>query len=203
MNATCLRSKKTNRQPYSVYGDTISAPDTVHNKTVVASLSARATSSFHLHLSLPRGFVRRFYFWLCRPTRSSLWDDQGFKKNKKNAICSSPWSHSLTLSSLHDVIGSMLGVLLQSLLQFPAVLADFYLSALLLLEEENVDLDLESDDDELHSFPQVQVRVPPWCQPIVRNCQARPGAETPPSYNPHPLLTWRNSLCEWEKGAAS
>lgn len=55
----------------------------------------------------------------------------------------------------------MLGVLLQSLLQFPAVLADFYLSALLLLEEENVDLDLESDDDELHSFPQVQVRVPP------------------------------------------
>lgn len=124
-------------------------------------------------------------------------------KKQKNAICSSPWSHSLTLSSLHDVIGSMLGVLLQSLLQFPAVLADFYLSALLLLEEENVDLDLESDDDELHSFPQVQVRVPPWCQPIVRNCQARPGAETPPSYNPHPLLTWRNSLCEWEKGAAS
>ncbi|KAM8737315.1 ribosomal protein S6 kinase alpha-1 isoform 5-T5 [Acanthopagrus schlegelii] len=49
----------------------------------------------------------------------------------------------------------MLGVLVQSLLHFPAVLADFYLSGLL-EEEEKVDPDLESDDDEWHSFPQVQ-----------------------------------------------
>lgn len=53
----------------------------------------------------------------------------------------------------------MLGVLLQSLLQLPAVLADFYLSGL--LEEGKVDPDLARDDDELHSFAQVQVRVPP------------------------------------------
>lgn len=31
-------------------------------------------------------------------------------------------------------------------------------------------------------------KSPPWCQPIVRNCQARPGAETPPSYTPTPSL---------------
>lgn len=52
----------------------------------------------------------------------------------------------------------MLGVLVRSLLHFQAVLADFYLSAL--LEDGKVDPDLESDDDEWHSFPQVQVRVP-------------------------------------------
>lgn len=68
-----------------------------------------------------------------------------------------PWSHWLTLSSLHAVIGSMLGVLLQSLLQFPAALADFYLSGL--LEEGKTDAHLESSDDELFFLPQVQVRV--------------------------------------------
>lgn len=52
----------------------------------------------------------------------------------------------------------MLGVLLQSLVQLQAVLADFYLSGV--LEEEKVDYDSESDDDEWHSFAQVQVRVP-------------------------------------------
>lgn len=51
----------------------------------------------------------------------------------------------------------MLGDLLLSLVQFPAVLADFYLSGLL-EERGKVDPDLESDDDEWHSFPQVQVR---------------------------------------------
>lgn len=51
----------------------------------------------------------------------------------------------------------MLGVLLQSLVHFPAVLADFYLSGL--LEEEIVDPDLESDDDEWHSFRQVRARA--------------------------------------------
>lgn len=51
----------------------------------------------------------------------------------------------------------MLGVLLQSLLGFPAVLADYYLSGL--LEEEKVDPDLESDDDDWDYYsPQVQVR---------------------------------------------
>lgn len=68
-----------------------------------------------------------------------------------------PWSHWLTLSSLHAVIGSMLGVLVQSLLQLPAVLADFYLSRL--LEEEKPDAELGSDDDESFFLPQVQVRV--------------------------------------------
>lgn len=53
----------------------------------------------------------------------------------------------------------MLGVLLQSLLQFPAVLADFYLSGL--LEGEKSDADLEPSDDESFFFPQVQVRVAP------------------------------------------
>lgn len=52
----------------------------------------------------------------------------------------------------------MLQVLLQSLAHFPAALADFYLSVL--LEEGKVDSDLESDDDEWHSFTQVQVRLP-------------------------------------------
>lgn len=51
----------------------------------------------------------------------------------------------------------MLGVLLQSLLQFPAVLADFYLSGL--LEEEKTDADLELSNDESFFLPQVQVRV--------------------------------------------
>lgn len=90
----------------------------------------------------------------------------------------------------------MLGVLLQSLLQLPAVLADFYLSGL--LEEGKVVPGLESDDDELRSFPQVQVRVPPCCQPIVRSFQARAEAKTPPSFTATPLLTWRNSVraCE-------
>lgn len=68
-----------------------------------------------------------------------------------------PWSHWLTLSSLHAVIGSMLGVLIQSLLHLPAVLADFYLSGL--QGEEHTDADLESDDDESFFLPQVQVRV--------------------------------------------
>lgn len=53
----------------------------------------------------------------------------------------------------------MLGVLLQSLLQFPAVLADFYLSGL--LEGEKTDAELEPSDDESFFFPQVQVRVAP------------------------------------------
>lgn len=53
----------------------------------------------------------------------------------------------------------MLGVLLQSLLHFPAVLADFYLSGL--LEGEKSDADLEPSDDESFFFPQVQVRVAP------------------------------------------
>lgn len=75
------------------------------------------------------------------------------------AFRSLPCSHWLTLSSLHAVIGSMLGVLLQSLLQFPAVLADFYLSGL--LEGEKTDADLEPSDDESFFFPQVQVRVAP------------------------------------------
>lgn len=73
------------------------------------------------------------------------------------ALRSLPWSHWLTLSSLHAVIGSMLGVLLQSLLQFSAVLTDFYLSGL--LEEGKTDADLESSDDESFFLPQVQVRV--------------------------------------------
>lgn len=75
------------------------------------------------------------------------------------AFRSLPWSHWLTLSSLHAVIGSMLGVLLQSLLQFPAVLADFYLSGL--LEGEKTDADLEPSNDVSFFFPQVQVRVAP------------------------------------------
>lgn len=54
----------------------------------------------------------------------------------------------------------MLGVLLQSLLQLPAVLADFYLSGL--LEEGKADPEVESDDDELPwALAQVQVRIPP------------------------------------------
>lgn len=110
--------------------------------------------ALHLHLSLPRGFVCRFYFWLYRPSQST----REAIKSQSNAQWSSPRSHSLTVSSLHDVIGSMLGALLQSLFQFPALLADFYLSGL--QEEGKVDPDLESDDDEWHSFAQVQVRVP-------------------------------------------
>lgn len=53
----------------------------------------------------------------------------------------------------------MLGVLLHSLLQLPAVLADFYLSGL--LEEEvggEADPEVESDDDEL-PWPLAQVQV--------------------------------------------
>ncbi|KAM6969027.1 ribosomal protein S6 kinase alpha-1 isoform 4-T4 [Tautogolabrus adspersus] len=48
----------------------------------------------------------------------------------------------------------MLGVLLQSLVQLPAFLADFYLSGL--LEEEKVEPDSESDDDDWHAFVQVR-----------------------------------------------
>lgn len=51
----------------------------------------------------------------------------------------------------------MLGVLLQSLLQLPGVLADFYLSGL--LEEDKTDTNLESSNDESFFLPQVQVRV--------------------------------------------
>lgn len=79
-----------------------------------------------------------------------------------NATCSSPRSHSLTLSSLHEVIGSMLGVLLHSLLQLPAVLADFYLSGLLEEEGGKADPEVESDDDESPwPLAQVKVRIPP------------------------------------------
>lgn len=54
----------------------------------------------------------------------------------------------------------MLGVLLQSLLQLPAVLADFYLSGL--LEEGKADPEVESDDDEPPwPLAQVQVRLGP------------------------------------------
>lgn len=91
------------------------------------------------------------------PVRRSRRQRERKKKEKRKAQWFSPWSHSQTLSSLHDVIGSMLGVLLQSLVQFQAVLADLYFSGL--LEEGKVETDLESDDDEWHSFPQVQVRV--------------------------------------------
>ena len=178
------------------------AADSDPNRIAVAPLAQpQATSSFHLHLfHVQEGFKRRFYFWPVRakaPVRRS----RGTRRAKKSATCSSsPWSHSPTLSSLHDVIGSMLGVLVQSLLHFPAVLADFYLSGLL-EEEEKVDPDLESDDDEWHSFPQVQVRsVPPLCcQPMERSCQARPGAKTPPSdtptFTPTPSLPGGNSVC--------
>lgn len=59
-----------------VCAETTSLVDSDQNKAAVTSPSARATSSFHLHLSLPRGFVRRFYFWLYRPSQKYLWGDQ-------------------------------------------------------------------------------------------------------------------------------
>lgn len=129
--------------------------NTLIRKGLLCLISAQATSSFLLHLSLPRGFVWRVYFWLHYPSQSTWEAINAWKQPPSQcAICSSPWSHSLTRSSLHDVIGSMLGVLLQSLVQLPAFLADFYLSGL--LEEEKADPELESDDDEWHSFAQVQ-----------------------------------------------
>lgn len=116
----------------------------------------------------------------CEP--KYLWSDQGVRQGK--AICVSPWSHLLTLSSLHDVIGSMLGVLLQSLVQFPAVLADFYLSGW--LEEEKVDPDLESDDDDddWHSFSRVQVRVSHLLSANNTELSACTRSKTPPTYPP-------------------
>ena len=45
----------------------------------------------------------------------------------------------------------MLGVLLESLIHFPAVLADFYFSGS--LNEGIVDPDLDSDDDDWHHSP--------------------------------------------------
>lgn len=72
----------------------------------------------------------------------------------------------MTLSSLHDAIGSMFGVLLQSLVQIQALLADFYVPGL--LDEEKAYPDPESDEDEWHSFSQVQVQVespPPTTTP--------------------------------------
>lgn len=90
----------------------------------------------------------------------------------------------MTLRSLQDAIGSMFGVLLQSLVHLPAVLVDFYLFGL--LEEGKVDPNLESDDDDWHSFSQVQVVCPPpGCQPIelMRNpvAAALPFYHSPPS----------------------
>lgn len=143
-----------------------------------------ATSSFHLHLSLPRGFVWRVYFSLPQSkvhVRRSGWEA------KIRALRSLPWSHWLTLSSLHAVIGSMLGVLLQSLLQFPAVLTDIYLFGL--LEEKKTDANLQSSDDESFFLPQVQVRVA-----LLSANGAELSAETPPSpLRPPP--TWRSAGC--------
>lgn len=155
-----------------------------------------STSTFHFQEDLCGASIFDFTVRSKVPERRS-----GLKKT--TAICSSPWSHSPTLSSLHDVIGSMLGVLLQSLLQFPAVLADFYLSGL--LEEGKIGPDFESDDDELQSFsfPQVQVRVSPavsqWCGTVRLDQELRALPPTPPP----PPLTWRNRVCLYEKGAAS
>lgn len=159
------------------------------------SSTTRATSSFHLHLSLPRGFVRRVY--LCPlqsdqkgPVRRSGW------VGRKRAERSLPWSHWLTLSSLHAVIGSMLGVLLQSLLQFPAVLADFYLSGL--VEEEKIDADLGSDDDESFFHPQVQVRVS-LLSANGAEMSGSAGSKDPsltlPTTSPNPL--YLQELCWW------
>lgn len=52
----------------------------------------------------------------------------------------------------------MLGVLLHSLLQLPAVLADFYLSGLLEEEGGRADPEVDSDDDE-SPWPLAQVKV--------------------------------------------
>lgn len=154
LNATCRNGE--NSACICVAATTATALYLTTRLLRLLSSTTRATSSFHLHLSLPRGFVRRVY--LCPlqsdqkgPVRRSGW------VGRKRAERSLPWSHWLTLSSLHAVIGSMLGVLLQSLLQFPAVLADFYLSGL--VEEEKIDADLGSGDDESFFHPQVQVRV--------------------------------------------
>lgn len=77
----------------------------------------------------------------------------------------------------------MLGVLLQSLFHFPAVLADFYLSGV--LEEEKVDPALESDDDdELCSFSQVKVRVSHLLAANNAELSGSTRSETPPSYPP-------------------
>lgn len=87
----------------------------------------------------------------------------------------------------------MLGVLLQSLVHFPAVLADFYLSVL--LEDGKVDPDLESDDDEWHSFSQVQVRVP-LLSANSAELSGSTGSKDPSLLPPpYPLLTWRNIAC--------
>lgn len=52
-------------------------------------------------------------------------------------------------------------MLLHSLLQLPAVLADFYLSGLLEEEGGKADPEVESDDDESPwPLAQVQVRIP-------------------------------------------
>lgn len=90
MNAAC----PINIQPYSVYDDTTSVVDTDQNKAVVASPSAQATSSFHLHLSLPRGFVRHFYFWLYRPSQST-WEAIKSLKKRDMFLTLEPLADSL------------------------------------------------------------------------------------------------------------
>ena len=60
----------------------------------------------------------------------------------------SPFSHSSTLSLLQDIIDSMLGVLLETVVvQFQAVLTEFYLSGSLDVGKVVSDF----DDDETHS----------------------------------------------------
>lgn len=111
----------------------------------------------------------------------------------KKAQWSSPWSHSQTLSSLHDVIGSMLGVLVQTFVQLQAVLADFYFSGL--LEEGKVESDLESDDDDWHSFGKVQVRVHLLSAngaELSGSTRSKDPSLLPPY--PTPNHTWRNSV---------
>lgn len=85
----------------------------------------------------------------------------------------------------------MLGVLLQSLVQIQAVLADFYLYGL--PEEGKVDPYSESDDDEWHSPSQVQVRVPLLLANSTELSGSKEQRPLPPNH--HPLLTWRNSAC--------
>lgn len=132
-----------------------------------------------------------------------------FKRRVNPVVCCSPRSHALTRSSLQDVIGSMLGVLLESLVHFPAFLVDFYLSWLLeergkQVEEEE---DLESDEDEWHSFVQVtQVRVNPhpFHSLSANSAEELSGSRrsTHPSSLPtvtYPAAldrTWSEALCE-------
>ncbi|MED6253862.1 hypothetical protein ATANTOWER_005465 [Ataeniobius toweri] len=75
----------------------------------------------------------------------------------------------------------MLGVLLHSLVQLPAVLADFYLSGL--LEEGKLDPDLGSDDDERHAFTQVTGRVSPPVSANSTELSSPTGSSTHPFYS--------------------